>query len=700
LTFFSYHCRVEGNKTLLFVFFNSHYLILAFCYYEHLLAYYLVQSYMNITELARLLKVTPQELRYYLSQAGFDIGGRAIKINKSVANKILKEWPKIKRKIDKVREEKERVEKAKKERIETHEKVFVPAFISVRDFAALVSSPVNIILAELIKNGIFASLNERIDFETAWLVGSELGFEVIRKEGEDETVTKENKLDDILSKEKTGDMLDRPPVIVVMGHVDHGKTSLLDAIRKTNVIGGEAGGITQHIGAYQVERKNQVITFIDTPGHEAFTAMRSRGAKIADVAILVVAADDGVMPQTVEAYKIIEAAKLPFVVAINKVDKVDANIDKTKQELSGKLNITPTDWGGKTTCVPISAKKGDGITDLLDMILLTAETELENIKANPNADAAGTVIESHLSKGSGPVATILVQNGTLRLGDSLMMGGKDVGKIRNLTTYNEGNVKEVGPATPVQIIGLRAMLNVGDVLEVGEGERVKKKKLRTAADASFNKTSQRDENVGSEKVNLIIKGDLLGSIEAIEESLEKINTKDVSVKVVHRGLGNISDGDIKRAEATGSLILGFNVKTPIAIENMAREKNISIKTYNVIYDLLNDVKTEMRSRIVVTYEREDLGRLKVLAIFRTEKDAQIVGGKVIDGVIETESLIEVMRNKELVGTGKLTNLQAGKQNVNKVETDEECGLHYAGNVVIEVGDVLVFYKNKEVKVIF
>ncbi len=655
---------------------------------------------MNITELARLLKVTPQELRYYLTQAGFDIGGRAIKINKTVANKILKEWPKIKRKIDKVREEKERAEKEKMARIKTNERIFAPAFISVRDFAALVSSPVNIILAELIKNGIFASLNERIDFETAWLVGSELGFEVVKKEGPDQTIVKENKLDDILAKEETKNMLDRPPVIVVMGHVDHGKTSLLDAIRKTNVIGGEAGGITQHIGAYQVQRKKQTITFIDTPGHEAFTAMRSRGAKIADVAILVVAADDGVMPQTIEAYNIIQGAKLPFVVAINKVDKADANIDKTKQELVGKLNVTPTDWGGQTTCVPISAKKGTGITDLLDMILLTAETELENIKANPNADAAGTVIESHLSKGSGPVATILVQNGTLRLGDSLMMDGQDVGKIRNLNTYNEGNIKEASPATPVQIIGLRTMLNVGDVLEVGVGERVKKRKLRSAADASFNKITQNDESSTAEKVNLIIKGDLLGSIEAIEESLEKINTKEVSVKIVHRGLGNISDGDIKRAEATNSIIIGFNIKTPIAIENMAREKNISIKTYNVIYDLLNDIKEEMRSRIVATYERVDLGRLKVLAIFRTEKSAQIVGGKVLDGVVESDSLIEVMRNKELAGTGKLTNLQAGKQNVNLVETDEECGLHYAGNVVIEVGDILQFYKNKEVKVIF
>src|SRR3989339_734271 len=339
---------------------------------------------MNITELARILKITPQELRNYLPLLGFHIGRKAIKINKSEANKIIKDWPNLRRKI-------------------------------------------------------------------------EMDAQEIRKE----------------EKHK---LLSRPPVIVVMGHVDHGKTRLLDSIRKSHVIEGEAGGITQHIGAYQTVRNGQVLTFIDTPGHEAFTAMRSRGAKIADVAILVVAADDGVKPQTTEAYKIIESAGIPFVIAINKIDKEGANIEKTKQDISSKLNIVPEDWGGKIVCVPISAKQGTGITDLLDMVLLTAETESENIKANPDASAAGTIIESNIDKGAGPVATILIQNDTLRVGDQLVLNNIIVGKIKSLNNYKGEKIESAGPATPTQIIGLKIMPEVGDVLQVGEGEKVKSRK--------------------------------------------------------------------------------------------------------------------------------------------------------------------------------------------------------------------------------
>src|SRR3989339_627709 len=371
---------------------------------------------MNITELARILKITPQELRNYLPLLGFHIGRKAIKINKSEANKIIKDWPNLRRKIEMDAQEKIKEEEKKKKELITSEKVEIPEFIPVRDFSALTGAPVNLILAELMKNGIFASLNEKIDFDTAWLVGLELGFEVVRKE----------------EKHK---LLSRPPVIVVMGHVDHGKTRLLDSIRKSHVIEGEAGGITQHIGAYQTVRNGQVLTFIDTPGHEAFTAMRSRGAKIADVAILVVAADDGVKPQKTEAYKIIESAGIRFVIAINKIDKEASNIEKPKQYISSKLNIVPEYWGGKIVCVPISAKQGTGITDLLDMVLLTAETESENIKANPDASAAGTIIESNIDKGAGPVATILIQNGTLRVGDQLVLNNIIVGKIKSLNNY-------------------------------------------------------------------------------------------------------------------------------------------------------------------------------------------------------------------------------------------------------------------------
>lgn len=653
---------------------------------------------MNITELARILKITPNELRNYLPMLGFHIGRKAIKINKSEANKVIKDWPNLRRKIERQKEEKRKEEEAKKKQFITSEKVEIPEFVTVRDFSAITGAPVSMILAELMKNGIFASLNEKIDFDTAWLVGSELGFEVIKKEGNKEGVEKKGKsVKDIIDKEEEHKLLSRPPVIVVMGHVDHGKTKLLDSIRKSNVIEGEAGGITQHIGAYQTVRNEQVLTFIDTPGHEAFTAMRSRGAKIADVAILVVAADDGVKPQTIEAYKIIEAAGIPFVIAINKIDKEGANIEKTKQEISSQLNVVPEDWGGKVVCVPISAKKGEGIVDLLDMVLLTAETESDNIRANPDAEVAGTIIESNIDKGAGAVATILVQNGTLRIGDQLILNGIIIGKIRNLKNYKGENIEFAGPATPAQIIGLKVMPQVGDVLETGEGKKVKHKKSKGSAPKSAVASSDvADEDDSVKKVNVIIKSDVLGSAEAIEESLEKINTKNVKVKVIKKGLGNITDGDIKQAEASGGIILGFNVKVPPVIEELARDKNIKISLYNIIYDLINDIKKEMEDSLDPTIERKDLGKLKVRAIFRTEKTGQILGGLVMGSAVESNSLIEVMRNKEIIGQGKILKLQAGKQDVDIVEPDSECGIQYEGKPIIEEGDILQFYKEEKV----
>lgn len=653
---------------------------------------------MNVTELARILKITPQELRQFAPKLGFDIGGKAIKINRNVANKIIKKWPTLKPIIaeQKRLEEQKKKEKEEAFRAEIKKTVHVPKFITVRDFSALTGVPLNLILGELMKNGIFASLNEKIDYETAWLVGSALGIEItpLEENQEEEEKNTDNKLKDILAKEEKSCLSCRPPVIVVMGHVDHGKTKLLDAIRRTNVIEGEAGGITQHIGAYQVKHKDQTITFIDTPGHEAFTAMRSRGAKIADIAILVVAADDGVKPQTIEAFKIIKAAKIPFVVAINKIDKPEANIERVKQELSSQLNILPEDWGGNITCSPISALKGEGIEDLLDMVLLTAEADSAELKANSDTDAAGTVIESNISKGAGPIVTILVQNGTLKTGDQLTLNGVNVGKVRRLNNYREEEIKEAGPATPVQILGLKVAPQVGDILEVGEGEKVKHRKNHNTNQSTNslvqNNTADEDESV--KKFNLIIKSDVLGSAEAIEESLEKINTNDIRAKIIHRGLGNITDGDIKKAEATGATIIGFNVKIPPAMEEIAREKNITIKNYSIIYDLIDYVKSEMEEMIDPTIERKDLGRLKVLAVFRTEKDSQIIGGKVLDSEIESDSMIEVYRNKEMIATGKMRKLQSGRQDVNVVEADQECGIEYEGQPVIEEGDILNFYK--------
>jgi translation initiation factor IF-2 len=551
------------------------------------------------------------------------------------------------------------------------------------------------------KNGIFSSMNERIDFDTASIIGSDLGLEVKfddRQSEEQEGGTV--KLGEILGREEKSNLQNRPPVIVVMGHVDHGKTKLLDAIRTTDVAAGEAGGITQHIGAYQVTRKDKTITFIDTPGHEAFTAMRSRGARVADIAILVVAADDGVKPQTVEAFRIIEAAKIPFIVAINKIDKEGADINKTKQELSTQLNITPEDWGGKTICALVSAKTGKGVEELLDMILLTSEMEADNIKANPDSSAAGTVVESHVDKGAGPVATVLIQNGTLRVGDNLCFNGSVYGKVRALKNYKGENIDKAGPSTPARVLGLKISPAVGDVLEVGEGERIKnvhslEAKARRGNISATQQTSNGDDR--AKKVNLIIKSDVLGSAEAIEESLAKISGDHIKVKILSKGLGNITEGDIKKSEDSDAQVIGFNVKITPAIENLIREKRAKVKVFTIIYDLINYIKEEMQKLVEMEMKRVDLGRLKVLAVFRTKDNEQIIGGKVLSGNIEANSSVEITRSGEIIEKGKVTKLQLNKQDVNLVEENQECGLQYAGKPVIKEGDILDFFKMEEIR---
>ncbi|MDD5032450.1 MAG: translation initiation factor IF-2 [Patescibacteria group bacterium] len=656
---------------------------------------------MNVTELARILKVNPQELRDLLPQLGFHIGQKAIKIDNREAQKIISQWPNLIRNLQRQKEAESKEEMIEEEKAEGKKIVSVPNFIIVRDFAALAGLPINKVLAELMKNGIFTSMNEKIDFDTAAIIGENLGLEIKfeeKKEGEEDG--RENKLGEILGREEKGKLQNRAPVVVVMGHVDHGKTKLLDAIRTTDVAAGEAGGITQHIGAYQVVRKNRAITFIDTPGHEAFTAMRSRGARVADIAILVVAADDGVKPQTIEAFRIIEAARVPFVVAINKVDKAEADNNKTKQELATQLKVQPEDWGGKTICAPVSAKTGQGVEDLLDMILLVAEMEAENIKANPDAAAAGTVVESHVDKGAGPVATILIQNGTLRVGDNLCFNNNAYGKVRALKNYKGESITEAGPSTPARVLGLKISPAVGDILEVGEGERIKnihslESKVRRGKTNVIQQADNGDDKV--RKVNLVIKSDVLGSAEAIEESLAKISGENIKVKIISKGLGNITEGDVKKAEDSGAQIIGFNVKIPPTIENLIREKEIKVNVFKIIYDLLDYVKEEMEKLVEPEIKRVDLGRLKVLAVFRTDPGNQIVGGKVMFGRIEAGSLVEVMQGNEVIGKGKVVRLQLNKKNIDSAQEGEECGLQYEGKPIIKEGDILQFYKTEEVK---
>ena len=445
------------------------------------------------------------------------------------------------------------------------------------------------------------------------------------------------------------------------------------------------------------------MTFIDTPGHEAFTAMRSRGARVADIAILIVAADDGVKPQTVEALRIIQNSGLPFIVAINKIDKEDANIDKVKTELA-QYNITPEEWGGKTIMVPISAKSGKNIDDLLDAILLTAEENKDKIVADATRLAAGTVIESHVDKGEGNVATLLIQTGTLKIGDPLSINGIFYGKIRQMKDYNGKVIEKATPSMPVKVIGLKLCPKVGDLAEIAKSTKdLKKVKQYKAEKMDKSKMIAKPKDKEDMKLfNVVIKADVLGSLEAIIESLEKIESEYIRVNVVSKGLGNITENDVLMAEASDAILIGFNVTAPHNISQVAQEKNIQIYSFTIIYKLIEMIKEKMEESLGEEIVKKDLGKLEVLAIFKTEKKAMIVGGKVTEGVIEfnpskVETKINVIRNNEYITDGVLEQLQAGKQDVTIVERGNECGIRFAGNPVIETGDILEFYTEEKKK---
>jgi translation initiation factor IF-2 len=658
---------------------------------------------MNVSELSRKIRINTKELLEILPEFGFDVGKKAIKFDTKIARKIIEMGEELREKIEANKQAK--LEEFKKLNegttvVQEITEAQIPSVVTVRDFSTILNRPVNEVIKELMKNGVLASLNERIDFETAAIVADEFGVKLSLTDEIADTPKRSLKIKQIIEDEAKSDLQARAPVIVVMGHVDHGKTKLLDAIRKTDVVAGEAGGITQHIGAYQVHKKDTLITFIDTPGHEAFTAMRSRGAKIADVAILVVAANDSIKPQTVEAIKIIQQSEIPMVVAINKIDLPEANIEKVKQDLAS-MNLNPEDWGGDTITVSISAKENQNIDDLLDTILLVAELEKDKIVANPNKEAVGTIIESHIDKGEGPVATVLVQNGTLKKGDNLTINGEFFGKARSLKDYTNKDISEASPSVPVKIIGLKYAPKVGDIVEVTQKIERKHKKTKgfqiqkdDTVVSSVSQVQNEDEESKVTKVNLIIKADVLGSLEAICESLEKIESEEIKVKIISKGLGNITDADVDLALSGDALLLGFHVKPIPSAEDLAREKSLDIKYYDIIYKLIEDVKEEMSKQLSPEIIREDLGKLKVLAIFKTEPKNVVLGGKVTQGKVINNGKVEVLRNKEIVAKGEIVQLQSGKQDVNEVQVDQECGISLAIKKEIKEGDVLQVYQEQ------
>ena len=578
--------------------------------------------------------------------------------------------------------------------------VEIPDVISVKEFSEKCGLPIADVIANLIKNGIMATINQKIDFDTATIVSSDLGVEVKMLEKEatsEELLTGDIKF--LLHEEDKGLLKERPPIVTIMGHVDHGKTKLLDTIRDTNVVGGEAGGITQHIGAYQVEKNGNLITFLDTPGHEAFTSMRARGAKVTDIAILVVAADEGVKPQTVEAINHAKEAGVPIIVAINKIDKANANIDKVKGELV-EYGLQSEDWGGKTIMAPVSAHTGEGIDGLLEMILLVAE--MEKFQANPNRMAVGTVVESHLDPSLGPIATILVNTGTLIVGNSVVVGNT-TGRIKTMQDHKGKALKEVLPSGAVRISGLDKVPKAGDILQAFKNEKIAKERLNQilelkrdqneGADGSMVERIVSQINTGNMKyLKLVLKADTKGSLEAILQALNKIKTDDVAVKVIHYGVGNISDTDVIMASASQALLIGFHVSTNTYVKKLAEKEHVDIKDYTIIYKLTEDIKAILSGMLEPEINVIELGKMEIKQIFLNKKKWIIVGCKVTDGKVEKNSMARVMHNGEMLFEAKIESLKHVQEDINELEKGSECGIRIATPKPVEEGDTLEVFK--------
>ena len=591
-------------------------------------------------------------------------------------------------------------EERNKQKIFELTEIEIPDTISVKDLAAEMKKTTAEVIKKLFGYGIMATINQDLDFDTAFLVAGEFGITAKKKE----TVTDEDILFDD-SEDKEEDLEVRPPVVVVMGHVDHGKTSLLDTIRKTNVIGGEAGGITQAIGAYKVKVNGREITFLDTPGHEAFTAMRARGAQITDIAILVVAANDGIMPQTVEAINHAKSAGIPIIVAINKIDLPDANVDKVKQELMN-YELVPEEWGGDTICVPISAKNNINIDQLLEMVLL--EADVLELKANPNKQAKGVVIEARLDKGKGAIATMLVQRGKLDVGDTIIVGSS-IGRIRAMTNENGKKVKSAGPSTPVEIMGLTEVPEAGDTFYEVKDEKTAKhlieKRKREAREKSIgagtkvtldNLFEQMEE--GNLKVlNLIVKADVQGSVEAVKQSMEKLQNEEVRVKVIHAAPGAVNESDVTLAKVSNAIIIAFNVRPIPAAKEMAEKEEVQIKQYSVIYQAIEEVEAAMKGMLAPKYEEKVIGNAEVRQTFRISNVGTIAGAYVLSGKVERNAGVRVVRDNVVIHEGKLATLKRFKDDAKEVTKGFECGIQIENYNDVKEGDIIEVYIMEEIK---
>ncbi|OUQ61301.1 translation initiation factor IF-2 [Flavonifractor sp. An112] len=579
--------------------------------------------------------------------------------------------------------------------------VKIPDEIGVGELASRMKKTGAEVVKTLMKNGVMASLSDVIDFDTAAIIAEELGCKVEKEI----IVTIEEKLIDT-AEDKEEDLLPRAPVVVVMGHVDHGKTSLLDYIRNAHVAAGEAGGITQHIGAYQVEVQGKPITFLDTPGHEAFTAMRARGAMITDVAILVVAADDGIMPQTVESINHAKAAKIPVIVAINKMDKPEANPERIKEQLT-KYELVPEEWGGETIICPISAKTGEGIDNLLEMVNLTAE--MQELKANPNRSAHGAVIEARLDKGRGPVATLLVQNGTLHQGD-IIIAGTAVGRVRAMTNARGEKLTEAGPSVPVEIIGMSEVPGAGDDFHAVADERMarelveqRKHDQKMAASGPVGKVSLEDlfsqiKQGEMKDLNIIVKADVQGSAEAVKASLEKISNDEVRVRVIHCAVGAINESDVMLATTSNAIIVGFNVRPDSNAKDTAARNKVDMRMYRVIYDCINEIETAMKGMLAPKFKEVELGQAEVRNVFRITGVGMVAGCYVTGGKMQRGAQMRLLRDNVVIYDGSIASLQRFKDSVKEVAAGYECGITFEKFQDIKEGDVIEAFLMEQIEV--
>ncbi len=574
----------------------------------------------------------------------------------------------------------------------------LPGQITVKELAEKTGIQVPQVVAALLKNGVLATITQSIDYETAAIVATELGVQVTREQ-------QEAKVEDLLLKnlkelikDEPENLSERPPIVVVMGHVDHGKTSILDAIRQTNVVAGESGGITQHIGAYQVTHAGKPITFLDTPGHEAFTQMRARGAQITDIAILVVSAEEGVRPTTVEAINHAKDAGVPIIVAINKMDRPNADPDRVKGELAAH-GLQPEEWGGDTAFIPTSAVTKAGIDTLLDTILLRAE--LNQFKGNPNRRAIATVIESHLDPSLGALATVVVSTGTFRVGDAFLCG-RTTGKVRSMTDATGARLQQIGPSGPVRIAGFADVPSVGDILQVVASDREAKDLQKTLLDASGTQQRKAAGDLVSllhegkfTQLKMVLKADAQGSLEALQQALDKLKTNELQVKVIHGAIGAVTESDVMMAAASQALVVSFRAPVPPAVDRTADREGVKIREYDVIYSLLEDMEGLLQGLLVPEEQEKVLGHLEVKGVFLNQKKEQIIGGRVTDGVVKRVQF-RIQRGDQMVGTGRIMSLRRVDQDIKEAKADSECGMRVESTIPVMEGDILEVY-HKEFK---